>query len=358
MAGDRNQTSSDFLSGIVEGFYGAPWSWDTRDYFGRHLSRWACNGYLYAPKADHWLRRQWMETAPIQHLDALVRLARSCAEAGITFGVGLSPFELYLDYGPARRRQLRRKIEQLNELPAGMLAILFDDMPGDLPELAARQAAIVDYVAGWTTAGRVLVCPTYYSTDPVLERVFGARPSNYWQELGAALDPAVDLFWTGPEVCSDVIDIAHLDEAASLLGRRPVLWDNYPVNDGARMSRYLHLRPLSRREPGLEEHLRGHLCNPMNQGRLSVLPLQGLVSLYSDRALELGQWSEQEYGAELSHLLDTHSGQLQDIGLDGMEENERDDLAVRFGAIDHPAALEVAAWLRGEYTFDPACLTD
>jgi hypothetical protein len=299
-----------------------------------------------------------MEVTPEHHHRALARLASNCVASGVQFGVGLSPFELYREYGPKRRRQLQRKIEQLNELSAGVLAILFDDMPGDLPELAARQATIVDDVASWTTAERLLVCPTYYSTDPVLERVFGARPTDYWQELGAALDPAIDLFWTGPRVCSETIDIDHLERVSGLLGRRPVLWDNYPVNDGERMSRHLHLRPLAGREPGLEEYLRGHLCNPMNQGRLSILPLQGLATLYDAAAPGPSQWSQREYGTELADLLDKHLGQLQDQGLDKMEEDEREDLARRFGAIEHPAAAEVAAWLRGEYTFDPACLTD
>ena len=81
------------------------------------------------------------------------------------------------------------------------LAILFDDMRGSLPDLAQRQAEIVDFAAERTRASKIIVCPSYYTDDPILDRVFGQRPANYIKELGATLDPAIDLMWTGEEVC-------------------------------------------------------------------------------------------------------------------------------------------------------------
>ncbi|MEZ5741799.1 MAG: hypothetical protein R3E68_21770 [Burkholderiaceae bacterium] len=42
-----------------------------------------------------------------------------------------------------------------------------------------------------------------------------------------------------------------------------MLWDNYPVNDGQRMSQYLHLRAFTPDAPAtLAPLLRGHAINP------------------------------------------------------------------------------------------------
>src|SRR5690606_38231537 len=91
-----------------------------------------------------------------------------------------------------------------------------------------------------SSADRIILCPTYYSDDPVLERVFGERPHNYWQNLGEQLDSRTDIFWTGPRVCSEHFNVEHLHAVGQRLGRKPFLWDNYPVNDGAIKSRHLH----------------------------------------------------------------------------------------------------------------------
>src|SRR5690606_15384834 len=122
------------------------------------------------------------------------------------------------------------------------LAVLFDDMRGDLPDLAPRQAEIIDWIAERTRAARLIVCPTYYSDDPVLDRVFGRRPENYVEQFGELVHRDIDIFWTGEEVLSREISVAHVKRVTAQLGRKPFLWDNYPVNDGQRMSQYLHLR--------------------------------------------------------------------------------------------------------------------
>src|SRR5690606_23053961 len=131
---------------------------------------------------------------------------------------------------------LDRKVAFLDELGIHDLAILFDDIRGDLPDLADRHAAIVPHAAQRTVADRIIVCPTYYSDDPVLDRVFGHRPPGYLERLGELLDPAIHIFWTGEEVCSREYSAGHLDRVAAQLRRKPFLWDNYPVNDGQRMS--------------------------------------------------------------------------------------------------------------------------
>ena len=144
--------------------------------------------------------------------------------------------------GAQARAAFIAKVRSLDAIGIDDLAILFDDTRGDMPELAAREAEIVHAAMANTRADRVLMCPTYYSDDRMLDVVFGERPAGYLQDLGRRLDPRVGVFWTGEEICTREFSPGHLDRVTEALGRKPTLWDNYPVNDGPRMSRFLHLR--------------------------------------------------------------------------------------------------------------------
>ena len=341
------------LLGVVEGFYGRAWSWQDRRDFASFLQSLGLNTYLYAPKSDPILRKQWRDDWSREDARKLAELAGECRRRGLHWGVGLSPFELYRAYDGEARKALKAKVRRIDLLGGNVLAVLFDDMPGDCPDLAERQAEIIADVMAWTSAERLLACPTYYSHDPVLERHFGAMPGRYWEDLGNGVDPAVGLFWTGDSVCSARISAEDLEEITGLLRRKPVLWDNYPVNDGAAACRFLHLTPLPGRDPGLPAAVNGHLCNPMNQARLSRYPLTGLATLYDGSAPPI----EAIYDSKLANLLSRDRELFETAGLDAMDEATRATLASEYDAVDDPAAAEVAAWLRDEYSFDPACLT-
>ncbi len=341
------------LRGVIEGFYGREWDWAARRAYAGYLQALGLNAYIYAPKSDAHLRKQWQRPWPAERAAALAELAEHYRSRGLSWGVGLSPFALYQQYDGPARRALRERVAGIDALGGDVLALLFDDMPGDIHGLAARQADIVADVRAWTNADHLIVCPTYYSTDPVLERFFGAMPARYWEDLGVSLDAAVDVFWTGPAVCPPEVRADDLETITALLQRRPVLWDNYPVNDGEKASRYLHLEPLPGRSPDLPAALRGHFCNPMNQAYLSRYPLGGLAALYGGRCPPLNALFSPQLAACLAR--DQHSFQYQ--GLDAMDPDDRRRLADEYTALGEEAALEVAGWLRDEYRFDPACLT-
>ena len=346
-----------FLTGILEGFYGRVWSSETRRAYADYLARAGLNTCLYCPKADHFLRKKWQEDWPAQEWRELLDLSALYRERGVFWGVGLSPFELYRQYGVTQREQLRRKIGRIAELDAPLLAILFDDMPGDLDALATRQAEIVADVVSWLPGTRVLVCPTYYSFDPVLEKFFGPMPVGYWPQLGRDLPTGVDVFWTGGRVCSEAIMRRDIELIYTQLQRPVLLWDNYPVNDGAVRSNFLYLNRLSRREALPPRLVSGHLCNPMNQGLVSLPALMGLVELYQTNRGG-SEWLEEAIGRETWRQLRADRQAFEELGLTGMGRNRCDELAQCYRSLPGPAAREVAEWLEGEYSFDPACLTD
>lgn len=350
--------------GIIEGFFGRSWSWSDRQDYAAFLANTGYRFYIYAPKDDTFLRRRWQESWPATTVAEMHRLRDIYQQHGVAFGVGLSPYELYREPSGERISKLQKKIAQLNELQPDILCLLFDDMRGDLPSLAEIQCELVQCAAENTIARKIIFCPTYYSFDPILEKVFGARPDNYWTTLGRNIDSAIDIFWTGPQVCSLCYPPEHLQTVTELLQRQPFLWDNYPVNDGAVKSKLLQLRAFDQRHTELNTRVAGHAVNPMNQPWLSRIPLMTLPQLYREGARYDAMQAfidacHQLCGSALAQCIIEDITLLQDAGLSKLSAANKQELIERYRAFpDSPYAAEIIAWLNDEYQFDPACLTE
>jgi hyaluronoglucosaminidase len=343
--------------GLIEGYYGTPWSWTARARTIATLKPHGYTHYIYAPKMDAFLRKRWREPHPAETADALRALSAQCRALGVRFGVGLSPFELYRDFNSAAQADLKRKLEEFDSWGIDDLAILFDDMRGDLPNLAGTQADILHWVKARTKATRLIMCPSYYTDDPVLDRFFGQRPANYLEDLGRLMDRSIEVFWTGEEVCSREYSPGHLQRVGEQLRRKPFLWDNYPVNDGQRMSQYLHVRAFTGRPASLAPHLAAHSVNPALQPVLTCIPAITLAQSYAaGDAYEYGRAfamaARAIMGEELAQMIQGDILFLQDVGLPRLSEKTRDRLRQRYGAIDHDAAREIVAWLDGAYRFE------
>jgi hypothetical protein len=343
--------------GVIEGFFGRPYAWDERETLMRALAPAGYGFYLYAPKGDAYLRRRWREPHPEAERRALLAFAAACRGQGVRFGVGLSPFELHFAFDAEARRALLEKTAALDALGCEWLAVLFDDMRGDLVDLARRQAEIVAFVAANTRADRLIVCPSYYSDDPVLDRVFGARPARYLEDLAGALDPAIDIMWTGEEVCSREFSLGRLAYMGQVFGRKPFLWDNYPVNDGPRMSRRLHLRAVTGRPGAMAGLLKAHAVNPASQPTLSRIPMLTLSWSYAEgEAYAYGQAfqaaARSVLGEDLGSRVAADLLTLEDGGLGELSQTRREALIARYAAFDHPGAREIVAWLEGRYSIE------
>ena len=340
--------------GIIEGFFGRPYSWAERADMVRALAPAGYGFYLYAPKADGYLRRRWREPYPQAELDALAAFAQVCHDAGVRFGVGLSPYELFLGFDGPAKDALAAKLGQLDSLGLADLGVFFDDMKGDLPDLAARQVEIVYWIAERTAADRLIACPSYYTDDPVLDRVFGQRPDRYLEDLGAGLDAKIQIMWTGEEVCSREFSPGHLARVTDQLRRKPFLWDNYPVNDGPRMSRHLHLRAFTGRPASIAPHIAAHGINTASQAVLSQIPALTLAESYRDGAdyqylAAFRRAARAVLGPDLADGVERTLLLLEDAGLDGITAEQKTRLQARFAAFDHPAAREILAWLDGAF---------
>jgi hypothetical protein len=348
-------------AGVIEGFFGKPWGWAARHGSVDFLRESGYDFYIYAPKGDPYLRRKWREPMPLDTLEQLAALGARCRDRGIDFGIGLTPFEIYLRYDAAARECLRAKVLELNETGVGTLAILFDDMRGDVPGIAELQARVIAEICGWSSARHFMVCPTYYSFDPRLTREFGAPPKAYLEDLGRLLDPRIDCFWTGEKIISNGYSARHLSDVAAALGRKPFIWDNHIANDAKTRSNHLYLDPSAASWSLAEAAAAGLAINPMNQPHLSRIALLGyrhLLTVGPDLQSALPGIYRQLAGPQLAQLLSEDLRLLQSEGLSRLDEAVRRRLLERYESEKgNPYADEVAAFLRGEYVFDPECLT-
>lgn len=350
---------SDFALGLIEGFYGRQWSWEERGDMAGFLGGSGFTHYIYAPKGDRCLRAAWRQPFSAQWLSDLERFGAQCRAAGLKWGLGLSPMGLQEQYSAGDREALARTLASLNDLGLDLLWLLFDDMRGDHAQLAENQCVVSADVAR-QFSGSLAVCPSYYSSDPVLDQVFGQRPDHYLPDLSRGLSQSVDILWTGEKVISDSLSPVDCASFAEQTGRKPLLWDNYPVNDGRVTSAHLHINAFTRRDPELKTCAAGHFVNPMNQSALSKLALSSLPGVYNDKGYDPDVARERAFEslpASLAALLRRDWALFQFQGLTAIDAETNARLRADYSVCNHPAAQEVVAWLAGDYQFDPDCLT-
>ena len=121
-----------FLSGVIEGFYGQPWSQAERFELFDWMQAWGLNTYLYAPKDDLKHRTLWRELYSASETTNLASLIKACRQRDLRFIYALSP-GLDIRYtDKADLTNIQKRFEQLLALGCENFALLFDDIPDSL----------------------------------------------------------------------------------------------------------------------------------------------------------------------------------------------------------------------------------
>ena len=330
------------LRGVIEGFYGPPWAPEARLALLEFIAAHGMNAYVYAPKSDPRHRERWRERydeRESSHFRALAARAREC-EMG--FGFAISP-GLDIEYhADADRRALLAKLLPLLDDGVGWFVLALDDIP-IRPAVAADQAGLTTWLLDTLRARdpqvRLSLVPTEY---------VGTRPTEYLRDLASRLPAEVeDVMWTGPTVCSPTITPDEARSwAAALGGRRALLWDNYPVNDGP-MERSLHLGPYRGRPAALSDELAGVLCNPMVQPWASRVALATAADYLRDPASydPAASWTRAvtEIGGERAAALGAVAAACADGPLDPPEELEAHRIASDVADRRDPPGTAIAA---------------
>ena len=244
-----------------------------------------------------------------------------------------SPFEIFLTDQKAKKALLK-KLKSIDSLCPDILGLFFDDMDGKIPNLAKLQIEIINFIKENTKIEKIIFCPTYYSS-PILDKVFGTRPDNYLEDLGTGLAKDIDIMWTGPKVMSKQITTEHLIEVKNKIGRKPFIWDNYPVNDGPKNCKYMFLDAIEDRSSELTSLVSGYLSNPMNQAYLSKIPVHTIASYLNDpinydtkKALDLAL--DYVVGSKFKDEIKKNIEVFKETGLDNLTETQIKDLKETF----------------------------
>ncbi len=299
------------IRGIVEGFYGPPWSHTDRLDVLRFEGQHRMNLYIYGPKDDPYHRKLWREPYPSKQLKHMGELASMARENFVNLSFAISPGLSIIYSSEADFQTLARKLESVSKLGISNFALFLDDVPQELvhPEDKARYKTLAeahiylinrlyDHLKALSPENRLTVCPTTYSNE------WGNR--DYIRELGAGVRSEIPLDWTGTEVIPQTITTAQAEEWGGYIHRRPLVWDNYPTNDNGGW--WLNLDPLRGRDVELFSAVQGLFSNPMNQAHATLIPLQTVGDyLWNPRAYDPGKSQEHalvsQYGPDAPAIL-------------------------------------------------------
>ncbi len=278
------------MRGIVEGFYGHPYSVESRLDMLDFCKRFKLNCYIYAPKHDPYHAGKWRENYPesvtdeqrkLGHLSRndMQELAAKAKACGVDLVWAVHPalegggINFYnLDPGV---EDIITKFGYLYDLGVRHFGVSVDDMsghPSTQGELAAKVQAKLDELYNTSTAssddrvGGIIFVPTGYALN------YGGASSVLMQF--ADVDSKINVAFTGYDCFSNVRPQAF-SIAANYLGRNPIFWWNNPVNDD--YDDFLYMHGLTARwtleNPGEVPYMGGMLLNPMNQAGPSKIAI-------------------------------------------------------------------------------------
>ncbi len=346
------------FAGVLEGFYGRPWSWEQRRSVMERCIPAGMPWYCWAPKSDPLHRSAWREPFSDEHLAGFADLL---SVEGLRLCIGIAPG---INPGAdltADAAALFQKLDPVVELVEAvgshvpMVMVAFDDLGPELTD-PVRHAALVRSLS--TALGdRVLLAatPVHYAS---------IRSTDYLTRLSEGLPPDVLIGWTGPAVVNDQITAADAESFADAVDGRPLLlWDNYPVND-AFMSDRLFLHPLRGRDELLAEFCAGYFANAAVQPILSLPPLLSAAA-WCETGTITEVWDEFDEPVQLALLAEACEGQelyrLAVGATEDLESSEFDDLwwwLERLEVLDLTGAFgeQAAPWIEQTRAEAKVCL--
>lgn len=274
--------------GIVEGFYGHPYTVESRLSLLDYCKRYKMNLFIYGPKADSYHAGKWREDYPVTITaherymglitqDDLRTIATKAKACNVDFIWSIHPA---LEGGGINFNNLDpgvtdilQKFDHLYKLGIRNFGVSIDDMNGhpyNQAELADKVQKRLDEkfnktgVAPDNKVGPLLFVPTQYALN------YGTSTLPAFKNI----HPDVLVAFTGYDCFSNVRG-SSCSRMADLIGRNPIMWWNNPVNDD--YDEFLYMHGLTARwiieDEGPISSLQGLVLNPMNQGQASKIAL-------------------------------------------------------------------------------------
>ena len=265
------------ISGVIEGFYGNPWSLKNRLDCINFLGNNFLTTYMYAPKDDLYHRAKWREIYPSEKLEEFKVLLNECNFNYIDFYYTISPGNNFNFLDENDYKYLFKKLGQMIDIGVSNFGVLMDDIDYQInskekikfktPVFA--QSFIVnkvyEYLKEQLYEFNLIMCPTEYDID---------YDTPYLFELSKKLNKYIKLFWTGNETLSHRITNKSFEKISSILKHEIIIWDNVPVNDYEDDKKLIFLSPYQNRFFNLNnDYFGGIVLNPMDKWGLSKFTL-------------------------------------------------------------------------------------
>lgn len=289
--------------GIIEGYYGVPYSAEvTKDLF-RFMARYKMNTYMYGAKSDPYHSRYWGDPYPTSisaeqerigylNQDMMRDITKVANESKVNFIWAIHPGKAFANAeDPQVLDKIMAKFESMHELGVRQFGVFVDDVgvPCDpaimklcADNLNALQQRIDDKWNKKGAAATNTVKPLHYVPQLYAHGwVSQERAREFFESLSGTTSK-INIYITGRDVWS-VPNNVDLATVKSWLGRDVSWWWNYPCNDQDPTKLFVmdtysnfrdetHIDNLSR----LEKRLTGLgtlIINPMQQGELSKIAL-------------------------------------------------------------------------------------
>ncbi len=253
--------------GLVEGFYGNPFSQADRirqfEFYGQNKM----NVYIYSPKDDPYHNSQWAVNYPNAQALKLKELVRKAHENKVKFiwaihlgGKGVTNTTEYA--------KVIAKFEDMYKIGVRDFAIFYDDFgtETDVQQCAATNYIVQNFVNKKTDVGPITFCPTQYNRS--------WSSGTYLTTLGSQMDKSVRIMWTGNSVV-DMINKSDMDWINAQIGRKAYIWLNYPVTDYC--IDHLLMGPTYGNDTNIAAQLGGFTANPMEYAEASKVALYSIA---------------------------------------------------------------------------------
>lgn len=263
--------------GVVEGYYGIPWSTKARmaqlEFYGRNK----LNTYIYAPKDDPYHHGAGCyELYPEDKAAELKKVVAHARKNHVRFFWAIHPantIDWYNQDGRPHMDSLCAKLQQLYELGVRDFGVFVDDSNGEIGK-PARQIQLCNYIQQnfirkHPDANQELImCPTGYNRGWTNEGVL--------TEMGNGLPKDIFMMWTGNTVVHD-IKLDGQKWVNRFLKSPTFVWWNWPCNDFRRdrlsMGRTYGLGT----EEEMKKQMSGFVANPMEHAEASKVGLFGVA---------------------------------------------------------------------------------
>lgn len=293
------------VRGVIEGFYGTPWTTEQRLEQFKFYGDMKINTYIYAPKDDPYHRTLWREPYPEDQLERMTKLIEGSKRNKVNFVFAISPgndIDLVGENKEKDFETLIQKSQTLYNMGVRSFSIYFDDI---LNKDGTNQANLLnkfqnEFIQKYDDITPLITVPTEYDTFAMV----GHGPiSTYTKNFSETLQDDIHVMWTGSVIVSEYLTMENARFVNEIYGDNIALWWNYPVTDYQKEK--LALGPIVDIDKGIDEYVDYFILNPMEHAELSKISLATGAD-YS--------WNPHEYDAEVSlnNTLDILYGDLKE----------------------------------------------